>query len=60
MCDVTLDWEDHGRFPPQGVPPAGKDAAKERRDRHVGLSASGRGNEGSVAGGGGDICTPPP
>ena len=27
--DVTLYWEDPGRFTPQGGPTAGKDAAKE-------------------------------
>ena len=26
---VTLDWDKHGRFPPHGGTPAGKDAAEE-------------------------------
>ena len=32
MGDVSSDWEDPGRFPPQGGLPAGKDADKEEHD----------------------------
>ena len=43
--DVTLYWEDPGRFPPQGGPPAGKYSSEEDRGGHVDLSATGCGNE---------------
>ena len=55
MGDVPSDLEDLGRFPPQGGPPSGKDAAKEVCDGQADLSAAGCGNEGSRYGGGGDV-----
>ena len=33
MGDVTSKWEDPGKFPPQGGPLAGKDAAEEDRGK---------------------------
>ena len=58
MVDVLLDWEDHGRFPTQGGPPAGKDASKEVHDGQVDLSAAESSNEGSSSGGGGGVNPP--
>ena len=60
MGNITSDWEDPGRFSPQGGPSAGKDAAEEDRGGHVDLSVTGRGNEGSGAGRGGDVRPPLP
>ena len=60
MGYVTLDWDDPGRFPPQVGLPYGKYADKKDRDRHVDLSATGSGNEGSGYGGYGDVSPLPP
>ena len=60
MDGVTSDWEDPGRFPPQGGPSAGKNTAGEEQGRYADLSAAGRINEVSGAGGGGDGHSPLP
>ena len=44
MGGVSSDWEDPGRFPPQGGQSVGKYAAVEGREGKVDLSAAGRGN----------------
>ena len=60
MGYVPSDWEDPGRFIPQGGTWAGKDAAEEVCDRQADLSASGHGNEVSSTGEGGDVRPLPP
>ena len=57
--DPPLDWEEPGRFPPQNVPLYGEDTPKERRDGQVDIPTFVRGNEGSGAGGGGNVRTTP-
>ena len=60
MGDVSSDWEEPERFPPQGDPPAGRDSAKEGRDGQVDLSAATSVNEGIGFGGGGCVRPLPP
>ena len=59
LSHVYQYWEDPHRVPPQGGPPAGGNAVEAVHVGHVGLPTTGRGNDGSGFGVGGDVCNPP-